>query len=309
MKLIPYKEELREQLVSVWEKSVRATHHFVSPEEVARLKELVKQIDFNAFSVYCLVSENKVLGFLGVEDHVIESLFLDPDHIGQKLGARMMNFAINELKADKVNVNEQNSDAIKFYSKFGFVTYERTEKDDYGNDYPILKMKLSLPEKTGSKPDLAQLQIRNAREEEQIPYDLLLLSDETIEAVDKNLHNGELFVGEIGGKTVAAFVLKVVKNDTIEIKNLAVAEYLQGKGVGTILLEYIKKIAKKRNFEILLVGTCDQCIQEINFYKKSGFTVTDVRKDFFVANYEEPIFENGVQIKDMVMLSIVGSNL
>lgn len=145
MELIPYKEEFREQLIAVWEKSVRATHHFVTQEEVARLKELVKQIDFNSYSVYCLVSENKVLGFLGVEDHVIESLFLDPDYIGQKLGAKLMNFAINELKADKVNVNEQNSDAIQFYSKFGFVTYERTEKDEYGNDYPILKMKLSLP--------------------------------------------------------------------------------------------------------------------------------------------------------------------
>ncbi|MES2727184.1 MAG: GNAT family N-acetyltransferase [Bacteroidota bacterium] len=146
MELIPYKENFREQLIAVWEKSVSATHHFVTPEEVARLKELVKQIDFNSFSVYCLVAESKVLGFLGVEDQVIESLFLDPDYIGQKLGTRLMNFAINELKADKVNVNEQNLDAIKFYSKFGFVTYERTEKDDYGNDFPILKMKILKPQ-------------------------------------------------------------------------------------------------------------------------------------------------------------------
>jgi putative acetyltransferase len=47
---------------------------------------------------------------------------------------------LDELNADKVNVNEQNIDAVKFYSKFGFVTYERTEKDSEG--YPILKMKL-----------------------------------------------------------------------------------------------------------------------------------------------------------------------
>ena len=144
MELIPYKEEYREQMISVWEKSVRATHHFVTSEEVDRLKGLVKQIDFNSYSVYCLISENKVLGFLGVEDYVIETLLLDPDHIGLKLGTKLMDFALNELKADKVNVNEQNLDAIKFYSKFGFVTYERTEKDEYGNDYPVLKMKLSL---------------------------------------------------------------------------------------------------------------------------------------------------------------------
>lgn len=136
----PYEEKYREQMILVWEKSVKATHHFISSEEVDRLKELVKKIDFTSYSVYCLTSGNKVLGFLGVENNVIETLFLDPEYIGQKLGTKLMNFALNDLKADKVNVNEQNIDAIKFYSKFGFVTYERIEKDSEG--YPILKMKL-----------------------------------------------------------------------------------------------------------------------------------------------------------------------
>ncbi|HEU5164380.1 MAG TPA: GNAT family N-acetyltransferase [Chitinophagaceae bacterium] len=137
----PYEEKYREQMISVWEKSVRATHLFVSSEEVDRLKELVKRVDFNSYSVYCLTSGSKVLGFLGVENDVIETLFLDPEYIGQKLGTKLMNFALDELNADKVNVNEQNTDAVNFYSKFGFVTYERIEKDSEG--YPLLKMKLN----------------------------------------------------------------------------------------------------------------------------------------------------------------------
>ncbi|WP_018342214.1 GNAT family N-acetyltransferase [Cytophaga aurantiaca] len=147
MEIKPYEQTYREQMISVWERSVRATHHFVSSAEVNRLKELVKQIDFYSYSVYCLISENKVLGFLGVEDRVIETLFLDPDYIGQKLGTKLMHFALEELHANKVNVNEQNADAIKFYSKFGFITYDRSEKDAEGNDYPILKMKLQEHEK------------------------------------------------------------------------------------------------------------------------------------------------------------------
>lgn len=141
--MVPYEEKYREEMIAIWEKSVRATHHFVSSEEVDRLKVLVNQIDFHSFSVFCLVGGNKVIGFIGVEGNVIESLFLDPDFIGQKLGAKLMAFAINELKADRVNVNEQNQEAVKFYSKFGFKIYDRTEKDAYGNDYPILKMKLN----------------------------------------------------------------------------------------------------------------------------------------------------------------------
>jgi putative acetyltransferase len=53
-----------------------------------------------------------------------------------------LTFAVTELKADKLDVNEQNVRAIKFYQKFGFQTYERTEKDDQGRNYPLLRMKL-----------------------------------------------------------------------------------------------------------------------------------------------------------------------
>ena len=142
MNIKPYEEKYREQIISVWEISVRATHDFVSPKDIDYFKEIVKGIDFNSFPVYCLVSEDKVLGFIGVEDSTIEMLFLDPNFIGQGLGKKLMNFALSELKADKVNVNEQNTNAVTFYVKFGFVTYERTEKDPEGKDYPILKMKL-----------------------------------------------------------------------------------------------------------------------------------------------------------------------
>ena len=68
-------------------------------------------------------------------------LFLSPDYIGKKLGMKLLKFAINELKADKVDVNEQNLNAVSFYQKFGFTVFERSELDDQGNPYPILRMK------------------------------------------------------------------------------------------------------------------------------------------------------------------------
>ncbi len=138
----PYEEKYREQIISVWEKSVRATHHFVSPSDIDYYKQIVKQIDFSSFSVYCLTHDNTVLGFVGVADNKIEMLFLDPDFIGQGLGKKLMKFALEVLKADKVDVNEQNTNAVNFYSKFGFIPYEKLEKDSEGKDYPILKMKL-----------------------------------------------------------------------------------------------------------------------------------------------------------------------
>lgn len=152
--------------------------------------------------------------------------------------------------------------------------------------------------------DPTKIRISPIKETEEIPYDLLLLSDDTKEAIEKNLDGGELYFGKYKEQIVAAFILKVVQNDTVEIKNIAVVENLQGKGIGTILLNDIKEKVKQREFQKLLVGTCDQCKKEIEFYKKSDFVLTDIRKNFFVENYNEPIYENGKQIIDMVVLKI-----
>ncbi|GAA4450957.1 GNAT family N-acetyltransferase [Nibrella saemangeumensis] len=137
----PYNETYREPIISVWEKSVRATHDFLTPDDIAFYKKLVSEIDFRAFSVYCLTSSQNVLGFLGVLDNKIEMLFVDPAYIGQGLGRTLMLFALDNLHADKVDVNEENTKAIAFYTKFGFIPYERLEKDSEGKDHPILKMK------------------------------------------------------------------------------------------------------------------------------------------------------------------------
>ncbi|MFH6982927.1 GNAT family N-acetyltransferase [Marinoscillum luteum] len=142
MEIKPYQETDREQLLDVWEKSVLATHHFLSPEDFISIKAMVREIDFSRFEVHCLMDESRVIGFLGVEEKKVEMLFLDPHYFGQGLGKKLINFAIVQLKAHKVDVNEQNVGAVAFYENLGFATYERRDKDDQGNDYPILRMKL-----------------------------------------------------------------------------------------------------------------------------------------------------------------------
>ncbi|WP_233553671.1 GNAT family N-acetyltransferase [Algoriphagus lacus] len=143
LELVKYTDRHRAQLLDVWEKSVLATHDFLSPEDFQSIKAFVQTIDFNALDVYCLLQSEEVIGFLGVAEHKVEMLFLSPDHIGKGFGRKMMDFAVNELKADLVDVNEHNSQAVDFYKKYGFETYERTDQDDQGKDYPLLRMKLA----------------------------------------------------------------------------------------------------------------------------------------------------------------------
>ncbi len=138
----PFEEKFRNQLLSVWEKSVLATHDFLSPEDFISIKAIVHTINFNLFDVYCLLHENKVVGFIGVAERKVEMLFLDPEYSGKGLGKKLMNFAFTNLHVNKVDVNEQNSNAVEFYKKLGFETFERTEKDDQGKNYPLLRMEL-----------------------------------------------------------------------------------------------------------------------------------------------------------------------
>lgn len=137
-----YSDTYKQQVLTIWEKSVLATHDFLTSTDFEEIKDLVSNINFNDFQVFCLTNENLVLGFIGVAYKKVEMLFLDPKYFGLGLGQKLLNFVVKELNADKLDVNEQNVKALKFYQKFGFEIFERTDKDDQGRNYPLLRMKL-----------------------------------------------------------------------------------------------------------------------------------------------------------------------
>lgn len=138
-----YTDAQREGLLKVWEESVLATHDFLKPQDFRDIKAAVQTMDFNLFDVYCLTENSRVIGFLGVSEGKVEMLFLSPDFFGKGLGKKLLKFAVHDLHADKVDVNEENTKAVEFYKRFGFDVYERTGKDDQGRDYPLLRMKLA----------------------------------------------------------------------------------------------------------------------------------------------------------------------
>ena len=142
-KIEKYTGKDREQILSVWEKSVLATHDFLNPTDFEEIKKFLQTFNFNDIEVYCLKQNEEVTGFIGLAEQKIEMLFLSPEYIGKGLGRKLTDFAFLELKANKVDVNEQNTNAVKFYKKIGFKTYERTDKDDQGREYPLLRMKLT----------------------------------------------------------------------------------------------------------------------------------------------------------------------
>jgi putative acetyltransferase len=138
-----YTDAQREGLLKVWEESVLATHDFLTAGDFREIKAEVYTVNFNMFDVYCLMEERNVIGFVGVYNGKVETLFLSPAYFRKGLGKKLMNFAVQELGADKVDVNESNTRAVEFYKRCGFEVYERTNKDDQGRNYPLLRMKLT----------------------------------------------------------------------------------------------------------------------------------------------------------------------
>lgn len=145
------------------------------------------------------------------------------------------------------------------------------------------------------------IQIRLLAKDEKIPYDLLLLADETIDAINKYISKSKIYIAQKESETIGIFCLHKNSETEIELKNIAIKEEYQGLGYGSYMIDFLKLEAKK-NFKTLIVGTADIGYQQIKFYEKNGFKKFAIRKDFFIENYDKPIIENGIQLKDMVLL-------
>ena len=69
-------------------------------------------------------------------------LFIAPAARGRGLGKRLVSLAIDNYAINQLTVNEQNPQAQGFYEHLGFQVYKRTERDEQGNPYPLLYLKL-----------------------------------------------------------------------------------------------------------------------------------------------------------------------
>ena len=137
------------------------------------------------------------------------------------------------------------------------------------------------------------------------PMHLLLLADETVEAIEQYLYNSRIYSVWKDKEELAVFCLYPHDNNCLEIKNIAVSTAYQNQHIGSFLIDKIKVIALEQGFEMLIVGTSDTGDAQIRFYERNGFIPYGKRKNFFIDNYPEPIFENGKQMIDMILLRFV----
>lgn len=148
------------------------------------------------------------------------------------------------------------------------------------------------------------LVIRKVNSNDQFPWNLLLLADPSKEKIEEYLEKGETYIALIDNKIVGVYVLVPIDKDEIELKNIAVDENYQGKGIGKkLVLDAIDR-AKKHYYKCIIVGTGNSSLNQLALYQKCGFRIIGLDKGFFTRNYTEEIVEDGIRCVDMIKLSI-----
>ncbi|KGN72396.1 GNAT family acetyltransferase [Porphyromonas macacae] len=129
--------------------------------------------------------------------------------------------------------------------------------------------------------------------------DLLLLADDQENMIDKYLPKGDL-LALYDDDLKSICVIVPVNSETCELKNIATYEKYQGKGYGSILIDYISNFYKN-DYKTMLVGT-GEVPAILSFYESCGFQKSHRVKNFFTDNYDHPIFDGNIQLIDMIYL-------
>lgn len=135
-------ETLIDKLTIIWQKSVEATHLFLSPQDI---KDILPQVVIGLKQIPILLvsftDDDEPIGFAGIADNKLEMLFLSPDYFQQGIGYKMISTAIQDYQINYVDVNEQNPKALKFYLRQGFTIFKRSPLDSDNRPFPILHLK------------------------------------------------------------------------------------------------------------------------------------------------------------------------
>ena len=127
---------------------------------------------------------------------------------------------------------------------------------------------------------------------------LLLIGDEQEDMIDHYINRCRLFIGYINDIPVACCAITIEPKQLVEIKNLAVLPEYRHRGIGRSMLEYSETLFTGMTFQL---GT-GETPSTLRFYLNCGYTYSHSIPDFFTTNYNHPIIEEGVILKDMIYL-------
>lgn len=139
---------------------------------------------------------------------------------------------------------------------------------------------------------------------EAIPLDLLLLADPNEDNIMEYIHSGISFRARLKNDIIGALILLKTRPRTMEIVNVSVYEAYQNKGIGRQLILEAIRHAKGLNIRTLEIGTGNPGLVQMMLYQKCGFRITGIEFDFFRRYLKEKVYENGIECRDMIRMTM-----
>ncbi|WP_295746444.1 GNAT family N-acetyltransferase [uncultured Limosilactobacillus sp.] len=133
---------------------------------------------------------------------------------------------------------------------------------------------------------------------------LYLNADPDEQLVKQYLPRCSPFELRVDDELIGVILLEPLDKQTVEIKNLAIDPQWQHHGYGKALVQFAKRYARLHGASTLVVGTGSTSMASLLLYQKCGFRITNVDRDFFTRHYQQPIYENGIRLRDMVRLAM-----
>ena len=126
------------RIMEIWESAVLATHDFLKQDDFELFKKLIPKTFLPQLQVFILEQNGQVDAFFSVSEDNLEMLFVHDDARGKGLGRQAVTYVVGDLMILKVDVNEQNPQAVGFYEKVGYKKVGRSQLDGMGKPYPLV---------------------------------------------------------------------------------------------------------------------------------------------------------------------------
>jgi len=276
----------RGALLALWERSVRATHHFLTDVDVVSLRpQVAAELAGDAAEWWVAQDDaGAVLGFVGYSPGTVEGLFLDPAHRGRGVGRRLVAHA-QRLGGGplRVDVNEQNGDARAFYERLGFAVVSRSATDGAGRPFPLLHMRRPQGGR-GVEPayeialaraaDVAVLpDIELAAARLLAPYapPEVLATTTSLDDLGAAQAAGRLWVARIDGAPVGFAHVTLRERGVAHLAELDVHPAHGRRGVGRRLVAAVCGWAARAGYEAVSLTTFRDVPFNMPFYRSLGF--------------------------------------
>ena len=135
-----------DELLTVWEASVRSTHHFLAEKDIQFYKPLIREQYFLAVELYIIRNEKEeIAAFMGLSDELIEMLFVRPDQQGKGYGKRLMEYAVHQKHIHKVDVNEAERTSLPILPTYGIPSGRPGRNRPDGKAFPYSAPAITNP--------------------------------------------------------------------------------------------------------------------------------------------------------------------